>query len=61
VRGVWYTFIMTKVEKLKKMGTIALGFALSTYLIMSGMAMLDNEKNSHETNSTSEVHRDTVK
>jgi hypothetical protein len=52
---------MTKVEKLKKMVTIALGFALSTYLIMSGMAMLDNEKNSHETNSTSEVHRDTVK
>lgn len=33
-----------KIQKIKKIVTIALGFALSTYLIMSGMAMLDQEE-----------------
>jgi hypothetical protein len=32
---------MSKIEKIKKIVLIALGFALATYLIMSGMAMLD--------------------
>ena len=39
---------MNKLEKIKKMVLIALGFALSTYLIMSGMAMLDNDKKEHQ-------------
>lgn len=51
---------MTKMEKLKRTVIIALGFALSTYLIMSGMAILDQEK-SIESNSTSEVHSNTMK
>jgi len=41
-------------EKVKKIALVALGFGLSTYLIMSGMAMLDAE-------SKSEVHSNTVK
>nr|WP_321267661.1 hypothetical protein [uncultured Sulfurimonas sp.] len=51
---------MSKIEKIKKVVLIALGFALATYLIMSGMAILDLEE-SVETNSTSKVHGDTVK
>jgi hypothetical protein len=43
---------MTKLEKVKKMVTIALGFALATYLIMSGMAMLEQK---NETNTTLHV------
>jgi len=35
---------MSKVEKMKKMVTIALGFALATYLIMSAMAILDKQE-----------------
>jgi len=35
---------MSRFEKLKKMFTIALGFALATYLIISGMAMLEKEQ-----------------
>jgi len=31
---------MNKIEKIKRMTLIALGFALATYLIMSGSAML---------------------
>jgi hypothetical protein len=47
---------MNRFEKIKKMTLIALGFALATYLIMSGTAMLDQESN-----STGEVHSDAVK
>ena len=47
---------MSKFEKIKKMILIAIGFGLATYLLMSGFAMLDQESN-----STSEVHSDTVK
>ena len=32
---------MKTMQKIKKMIFIALGFALATYLIMSGMAILD--------------------
>ena len=46
---------MNKFEKIKKMILIALGFALSTYLIMSGMAILNVDSN-----TTSEVHADTM-
>ena len=34
---------MSRFEKIKRTITIALGFALATYLIMSGMAMLKVE------------------
>lgn len=34
---------MSKIEKIKRMILIALGFGLATYLIMSGMAILDAE------------------
>ena len=47
---------MSKFEKIKKMILIAIGFGMATYLMMSGFAMLDAESN-----STSEVHSDTVK
>jgi len=42
---------MEKFEKIKKMFYIAVGFGLATYLIMSGMAMLD-QKESQESNTT---------
>ena len=35
---------MSKTEKIKRTILIALGFAFATYLIMSGMAILDQEK-----------------
>jgi len=35
---------MSKLEKIKRTILIALGFALATYLIMSGTAMLNNNK-----------------
>ncbi len=47
---------MSKIEKVKRMFLIALGFGLATYLIMSGTAMLNQESN-----TTSEVHSDAVK
>ena len=47
---------MNRFEKIKKMTLIALGFALATYLIMSGTAMLNQESK-----STGEVHSDAVK
>ena len=47
---------MSKFEKIKKMILIAISFGMATYLLMSGFAMLDTESN-----STSEVHSDTVK
>jgi hypothetical protein len=51
---------MSKIEKIKRIILIALGFGLATYLIMSGMAILSQEDSS-ETNSTSKVHGDAVK
>jgi len=51
---------MSKIEKIKRVILIALGFGLATYLIMSGTAMLDQEELS-EGNSTREVHSNTVK
>lgn len=39
---------MSKIEKIKKIVLIALGFGLSTYLIMSGAAILNKE----DTNSS---------
>jgi len=35
---------MSKSEKIKKILLIATGFALSTYLIMSGFAILNQDK-----------------
>ena len=48
---------MSKFEKIKKMIMIALGFGLSTYFIMSGMAMLDAD----EQKSDSKIHSNTMK
>lgn len=47
---------MSKIEKIKRVVLIALGFGLATYLIMSGVAILNQD-----TNTTSEVHTNTVK
>ena len=47
---------MSTTEKIKKMVLIALGFGMATYLIMSGLAMLNQESN-----ATVEVHSNTVK
>ena len=47
---------MSKIEKIKRVVLIALGFGLATYLIMSGSAMLEKEAN-----TSSEVHSNTVK
>lgn len=41
---------MSKIEKIKRTVLIALGFGMATYLIMSGVAILDKDSN-----STSEV------
>jgi len=50
---------MSKIEKIKKMVLIALGFALATYLIMSAMAILDQES-AKDVNSSSKVHSNTM-
>ncbi len=34
---------MSKIEKIKRVILVALGFALATYLIMSGVAILNQE------------------
>lgn len=47
---------MKTVEKIKRIILIAIGFGLATYLIMSGTAILNQESN-----TTSEVHSNTVK
>jgi len=51
---------MSKTEKIQKMVLIALGFALATYLIMSAMAILDQES-ARDANSSSKVHSNTMK
>jgi len=53
---------MINLQKIKKMLLIALGFGLATYLIMSGMAILDAEEESAlEQNTTSKIHTNTMK
>jgi hypothetical protein len=48
---------MSKMEKIKRITLIALGFGLATYLIMSGMAILDAEEaKSVEVNATKLSH-----
>jgi len=39
---------MSKIEKIKRTILITVGFALATYLIMSGIAILKNENNTTE-------------
>ncbi|MFT5836277.1 MAG: hypothetical protein ACI9RG_001176 [Sulfurimonas sp.] len=58
---------MSKIEKIKRVFLVAMGFGLATYLIMSGMAMLEQEE-LHESksylvdgNSSREIHSNTVK
>ncbi len=60
---------MSKIEKIKKVILIAIGFALATYLMMSGFAILKQENSSSlvedmsslvEGNATSKVHSNTV-
>jgi len=51
---------MSKIQKIKKIILIAVGFGLATYLLINGFAILDNEK-SVDVNSTSKVHSDTMK
>lgn len=43
--------VVTTIEKSKKIFIIALGFGLATYLIMSGIAILDQESSSQEKNT----------
>jgi len=47
---------MTKLEKIKKMVLIALGFAFATYFIMSGMAMLDEDSKVQNTQTKESTH-----
>lgn len=47
---------MSKIEKIKRIFLIALGFGLATYLIMSGFAILDKEEaKEQEHNSSAQV------
>ena len=53
---------MNRIEKVKKVTLIAVGFGLSTYLLINGFALLEQENlKSDDTNVTSEIHGDTVK
>ena len=54
---------MSKIEKVKRVILIAIGFALATYLMMSGFAILKQENSSSlvEGNASSKVHGDAVK
>ena len=45
---------MSTPEKIKKTILIALGFAFATYLIMSGMAMLDQDEKTEKQESLNE-------
>jgi hypothetical protein len=51
---------MSRSEKIKRTILIAIGFAVATYLVMSAMAILDQES-ARESNSSSKVHSNTVK
>lgn len=53
---------MNRNEKIKRTLLIALGFGLATYLLLGGFAILEKEeKLKSESNTTREVHSDTVK
>lgn len=57
---------MNTIEKIKRILLIATGFALATYLLINGFAILDKEKLQKanldsEQNLTSKVHSNTVK
>lgn len=45
---------MSKIEKIKRIVLIALGFGLSTYLILNGAAILQQEEALQEGNTTLE-------
>ena len=45
---------MSKIEKIKRTILIALGFGLATYLIMSGSAILNQEKQALKQESLNE-------
>jgi len=45
-------------QKIKKTITIALGFALSTYLLMSGFAMLEQDNKNENLEEMSSESRD---
>ncbi len=47
---------MSKIEKIKRVVLISLGFALATYLLMSGFAILNQDSD-----SGTEVHSNAVK
>ncbi len=47
---------MSKIEKIKRVILVALGFGLATYLIMSGVAILNQDSN-----TTNEVNSSSVK
>ncbi len=46
---------MSKIEKVKRIILIALGFGLATYLIISGMAILDAENAKEEQRSEQNI------
>ena len=48
---------MSKIEKIKRVILIALGFGFATYLIMSGVAILNQDSNT----TTNEVNSSLVK
>jgi hypothetical protein len=53
---------MSKIEKIKRVILIILGLSLSAYLMYSGFAILNQESSSaSQSNSSSEVHSNTVK
>jgi hypothetical protein len=52
---------MNKIEKIKRVVLIAIGFGLATYLLINGFAMLDNEKSLNDVNTSDKVHSNTMK
>lgn len=43
---------MSKIEKIKRITLIAIGFGMATYLIISGSAMLNKDTNTSKTDVT---------
>ena len=43
---------MSKIEKIKKVTLIAIGFGMATYLIMSGSAILNKDTNRSKSDVT---------
>lgn len=46
---------MSKIDKIKRVILIALGFALATYLIMSGVAILNQDSNTTTNDANSSL------